>query len=63
MKKFGGGLPIIKLATVDMPTKFGKTPRPLFEIVGWDRQEPTGDMEVIPRAAPEAGGMNDEISF
>jgi endogenous inhibitor of DNA gyrase (YacG/DUF329 family) len=39
------------------------TPRPLFGIVGWDRQEPTGDMEVIPPAAPEAGGMNDEIPF
>ena len=37
------GQPIIKLAKVDMPTKkFGKVPRPQFEIVGWD--EPAGDV-------------------
>jgi hypothetical protein len=44
------GQPIIKLATTEMPTKkFGKVPRPLFEIDGWDQG---GDTEVIPPTDP-----------
>jgi hypothetical protein len=62
-KKTGCGQPIIKLATADMPTKkFGKVPRPQFEVVGWDRQEATGDVEVIPPAASE-DEFRDEIRF
>jgi hypothetical protein len=36
-KKAGCGQPVIRLAKAEMPTKkFGKVPRPHFEIVGWD---------------------------
>ena len=53
-KKTGCGLPIIKLAKTDMPTKkYGKVLRPLFEIAGWERQEATCGMEVIPPATSE----------
>jgi len=49
-KKSGCGHPIVRLATAEMPTKkFGKVPRPLFEIVRWDQ----GDAEVIPLAVSE----------
>jgi len=65
-RKTGCGQPIIRLATAEMPTKkFGKVPRPLFEIVRWDH----GDAEVIPPADSEApratlrGEMNDDIPF
>jgi hypothetical protein len=59
-------LPIVKLASKDMPTKlYGDVPRPHFEIVGW---EDTGDAPtaaVNPRgpSAPAANEMNDEIPF
>ena len=39
----------MKLDKVEMPTKkFGKVPRPHFEIVGWD--EPSKDIDVPPVA-------------
>jgi len=41
------GQPIVKLAQTEMPTKkFGKVPRPQFDIVGWD--EPAADIDVTP---------------
>jgi hypothetical protein len=59
--KTGCGQPIIRLATAEMPTKkFGKVPRPLFEIVRWDQ----GDEEVISPADPRPtfrDELNDEI--
>ena len=61
------GQPIIKLAVGTMPTKkFGKVPRPLFKIVGWD--EPSGDIDVLPpdKSRPDdaAGGdFEDSIPF
>jgi hypothetical protein len=62
-KKTGCGQPIIKLATTVIPTtKYGKVPRPLFEAVGWDEQEATGDMEVIPPPTSE-DDFRDEIPF
>jgi hypothetical protein len=30
-----GAMPIIELSSVQMPTKFGKKPRPFFKITGW----------------------------
>ena len=58
MQKFGGGQPIIKLAKADMPTKkFGKVPRPLFEVIGWDREETAA---TIPPATSE-DDFGDEI--
>jgi hypothetical protein len=49
-QKFGGGQPIIKLAKTDMPTKkFGKVPRPLFEVVGWDQEELSSNIINLPR--------------
>jgi hypothetical protein len=62
-KKTGCGQPIIQLAKTDMPTKkYGRVPRPLFEIIGWDQQEAAGDIEVIPPAASEAD-FQDEVPF
>ena len=61
------GQPLIKLAVTDMPTKkFGKVPRPLFEIAGWD--EAASGIEVIPPTPPTPPAalkneMNDEIPF
>jgi hypothetical protein len=56
------GQPIIKLAKVDMPTKkFGKVPRPHFEIVGWD--EPAGDVNETPPAVTSEREFEDEIPF
>jgi hypothetical protein len=46
-KSAGCGQPIVRLAKAEMPTKkFGKVPRPHFEIVGWD--EPPGDIDEGP---------------
>lgn len=62
-KKAGCGQPIIKLAKTDMSTKrFGKVPRPLFQIINWDRQEAADDMEVIPPATSE-DDFGDSIPF
>lgn len=61
------GQPLIKLAVTDMPTKkFGKVPRPLFEITGWD--EAASGIEVMPPTPPTPPAalkneMNDEIPF
>jgi hypothetical protein len=39
-KVAGCGQPIIKLQVTDMPTKkFGKVPRPSFEVIGWDEAQ------------------------
>ena len=55
------GQPLIKLAVTDMPTKkFGKVPRPLFEITGWD--EAASGIEVMPPATLK-NEINDEIPF
>jgi hypothetical protein len=60
-KKTGCGQPIIKLATTEMPTKkFGKVPRPQFEIIGWD-EEKTPDIEVMP--PDPSGNMDDALPF
>jgi hypothetical protein len=61
-KKTGCGQPIIRLAKADMPTrKFGKVPRPEFQIIGWDDEKP-GDVEIAPPAESE-DDFRDEISF
>jgi hypothetical protein len=55
------GQPLITLGKMDMPTKkFGKVPRPLFEIVGWEGA--AGDVEVIPPASSE-DEFRDQIPF
>jgi hypothetical protein len=62
------GQPKVKLAATDMPSKkWGRVPRPLFEIIAWDDREASGDVEVL---SPEQGSfgdgggeMNDEIPF
>jgi hypothetical protein len=62
-KKTGCGQPIIKLAKTVIPSpKYGKVPRPLFDVVRWDEQEATGDVEVIPPATSE-DDFRDEIPF
>lgn len=46
-KSAGCGQPVVRLAKAEMPTKkFGKVPRPHFEIVGWD--EPPSDIDEGP---------------
>ncbi len=55
------GQPIVKLAKADMPTKkFGKVPRPCFEITGWN--ETAGDVEIIPPVSSK-DEFRDEIPF
>lgn len=62
-KKTRCGQPIVKLAKADFVTKkFGKVPRPQFEIIGWDQQEAAGDLEVIPPASSE-DEFRDEIPY
>ena len=56
------GQPLIKLAVTDMPTKkFGKVPRPLFEIADWD--EAASGIEVMPPPAASKNDLDDEIPF
>jgi hypothetical protein len=71
-----GGQPVVRLAAVDMPTKYGNQPRPLFEIVGWDDAVPdeaaveelAAAIPVQPTqhtaaAAKRSSDMDDEIPF
>ncbi len=56
------GQPIVKLAKAEMPTKkFGKVPRPQFEIIGWD--EPSKDIDVAPPATTSEDEFQDTIPF
>ena len=59
------GQPVVKLATVIMPTKnFGPVPRPHFEIDRWDDTAPLGETKAVEVAeAAEDDMMNDEIPF
>jgi hypothetical protein len=51
-QKRQSGLPVIKLGSKDMPTKFGGTkPRPEFPIVRWHNLPPIGE------------DLNDEVDF
>jgi hypothetical protein len=62
VQKFGSGQPIIKLATVPMPTRYKtKVPRPKFDIVGWDQEEPGGNVvNLAPRdSIPPATSEDD----
>jgi hypothetical protein len=68
-KKGEYGQPIIKLGTAEMPSKkYGKVPRPAFEIVGWDNAE-TNSHEISDAAIPvekvvvKHDDMDDEIPF
>ena len=55
------GQPIVKLAKAEMPTKkFGRVPRPHFEIVGWD--DPLSALAAPPPIAPK-GEFDDSIPF
>ena len=54
------GQPIVKLAKTEMLTKrFGRVPRPQFNIIGWD--EPSKDTDVA--SPPIAPGDDDSIPF
>jgi hypothetical protein len=56
------GQPIVKLAEAEMPTKkFGRVPRPHFEIVGWDDPR-SAFAEAPPPIAPD-GEFDDSIPF
>jgi hypothetical protein len=56
------GQPIVKLAKTEMPTKkFGRVPRPQFEIVGWD--EPSKDIDVMSPPIASEGEFDDSIPF
>jgi hypothetical protein len=62
------GQPLVKLAVTDMPTKkFGKVPRPLFQVTGWD-EAPSAGIEIMPPTPPIAPtdsrhDFTDEIPF
>jgi hypothetical protein len=61
-KKANCGQPIIKLAKTEMPTKkFGKVPRPHFEIVGWN--EAADGANEAPPAVASQDEFRDEIPF
>jgi hypothetical protein len=65
-RKGSRSLPIVKLASKEMPTKsFGKVPRPYFEVDGWEDapDAPIGAAVNGGPSAPAAGEMNDEIPF
>jgi hypothetical protein len=61
------GQPIVKLAKAEMPTKkFGKVPRPQFNIIGWD--EPSDPLPVngIPDEPPPVTSedeFQDQVQF
>ena len=56
------GQPIVKLGKAEMPTKkFGRVPRPLFEIVAWD--DPASDFEGAPPTIVSKGEFDDTIPF
>ena len=56
------GQPIVKLAKAEMPTKkFGRVPRPLFEIVGWG--DPASDLNEMPPPIASEGGFDNSIPF
>jgi hypothetical protein len=62
------GQPIVKLASVDMPTKHGGTVRPKFEIVGWDETGTPPPEKALATAIPisektVASDLDDEIPF
>jgi len=68
----GCGQPIIKLGKADMPTKYGKKPRPLFEIVSWNETDCDGEPARLATAPDGAVGLppaavaqelDDEIPF
>src|SRR5262249_6719511 len=57
-RKKSRALPIVKLASKDMPTRFyGNIPRPHFEVNGWE-DAPAGDGNVSP-----ANEYDDAIPF
>jgi hypothetical protein len=57
-RKGSRALPIVKLASKDMPTKaYGNVPRPHFEVDGWE-DAPAGDSKQT--AADE---LNDQVPF
>jgi hypothetical protein len=59
--EYDSGQPIIKLAMTDMPTKkFGKVPRPDFQIGGWD--EPSGEVDIVLPDDPK-GEFENSIPF
>jgi hypothetical protein len=47
-----GAMPIVELQSVQMPTKFGKKPRPFFKIVSW-RNRASADEQPPQLEAPE----------
>jgi hypothetical protein len=56
------GQPIVKLAKAEMPTKrFGRVPRPHFEIVGWD--DPLSTFAAAPPPIAPEGEFEDSIPF
>jgi hypothetical protein len=56
------GQPKVQLAKAEMPTKkFGRVPRPQFEIVGWD--DSASDFDEAPPALIPEGDFDDSIPF
>jgi hypothetical protein len=61
-KVLNGGQPIVALAETDMPTrKFGRVPRPLFEVVGWD--DAADDVSPVAPSIALKHDLDDEIPF
>jgi hypothetical protein len=56
------GQPIVKLAKTEMPTKkFGRVPRPHFEIVRWD--DPPSGFDKAPPSIVPGDDFDDSIPF
>ena len=50
-----GAMPVIELQSVQMPTKFGKKPRPFFKIVGL--AQPRTSVAVMKRRRARGAGV------
>jgi hypothetical protein len=61
-----GAMPVIELQSAQMPTKFGRKPRPFFKIVGWKSRdiEPAPCIEQgDPGPMPNDYPLSDEIEY
>jgi hypothetical protein len=59
-----GAMPVVELQSVQMPTKFGKKPRPSFKITGW-RGRHVEQVQQIEYDGPpdDVDGNDDSITF
>jgi hypothetical protein len=57
--------PVIELQSVQMPTKFGKKPRPFFKITGWRMRDPGEQQQLVDQTddVVEVNEFNDDAVF